>query len=336
MTKVRIVLQWVTQAQFAGYYAARDKGFYAAEGLDVEIKPGGPDIVPVQVVGAGEAEFGIAPFVSVLQARESGAEVVAVANVIQRVSQVLVSFKSAGLDSVADFKGKRVGSWLGGNEAEQFALLRKYNLDPEKDVEIIKQGFDMSQLLNGDVDVAQALIYNEYAQLLETTNPATGQLYTPDDFNAIRLDDEGIRALQDTVFTTQRWLSQPGNEDIATRFLKASLKGWIHCRDNRDECVDLVLKSGSALGQSHQTWQMNEVNDLIWPAEPSIGVPSQALIDESVALATTYSLIKQAPSQGAWRHDLAQKAVDALKAEGVDVVGANFQKGTVTLQPGGK
>jgi NitT/TauT family transport system substrate-binding protein len=337
MAKVRIVLQWVAQAQFAGYFAARDKGFYTAEGLDVEIKPGGPDIIPAQVVGAGEAEFGITPFVVVLQAREAGADVVAVAHVIQRVSQLLVSFKEAGIATVPDIKGKRMGSWLGGNEAEQFALLRKYGLDPEKDVDVIKQGFDMSQLLNGDIDVAQALIYNEYAQLLETNNPKTGKLYQPEDFNAISLDEEGINAMQDTVFTTEKWLSQPGNTDIAVRFLKASLKGWIYCRDNRDECVNIVLKAGSALGQSHQTWQMNEVNDLIWPAPNGAGVPnSPDQINFAVDLALTYKLIKNQPDTSTWRHDLVQQAVDALKAEGLDVVGANFTKGTVVLQPWGK
>ena len=337
MDRVRVVLQWVAQAQFAGYFAALDQGFYEEEGLEVEIKPGGPDIIPVQVVGAGEAEFGINPFIVTLQSREAGADVVAIATVIQRVSQVLVSFKSAGIETVSDIEGHRMGSWLGGNEAEQFALLRKYELDPEADVEVVKQGFDMSQLLNGDIDVAQALIYNEYAQLLEIENPETGELYTPEDFNAISLDEEGIRAIQDTIFTTNSWLSAPGNEEIAIRFLKGTLKGWIFCRDNRDECVDIVLDAGSALGESHQTWQMNEVNALIWPAPSGVGFPNDPeLVDSTIELALTYDLISNQPQEDTWRFDLVQRAIDELRAEGIDVVGDNFVKGTVELRPGGE
>jgi NitT/TauT family transport system substrate-binding protein len=334
---VSVVLQWVPQAQFAGYFAALDQGFYEDEGLNVTIQPGGPDIVPVQVVSAGEADFGINPFVVTLQSREGGAPVVAIGTMIQRVSQVLVSFAEDGIATVPDIEGKKMGSWLGGNEAEQFALLRKYGLDPTQDVEVIKQGFDMSQLLNGDIDVAQALIYNEYAQLLEIVNPETGELYQPEDFNAISLDEEGIRAIQDTLFTTESWLAEPGNQDIARRFLKATMRGWIYCRDNQPECVQIVLDAGTALGESHQTWQMNEVNNLIWPAPNGIGVPNDdTLIDSAIELALTYDLISEAPSEGAWNLEMAEQAIQELIAEGVDVVGDGFQKADVVLNPGGE
>lgn len=265
---VRVVLQWVPQSQFAGYYAAKDKGFYDAEGLDVTIIPGGPDIAPAQVVASGGAEFGVAWLPGrTLAAREGGADLVNIAQIFQRSGTLMVSFKEKNITKVEDFKGKNVGSWLLGNEAELFAAMRKVGLDPEKDANIIKQNFDMSQLLNGEVDVAQAMIYNEYAQVLETRNPKTGELYKPEDLNVIDFNEVGTAMLQDGIMARESWLSQPGNEDIAVRFLRATFRGWIFCRDNFDECVQIVLNNGTALGESHMRWQLNEVNALIWPRQ---------------------------------------------------------------------
>lgn len=202
-----------------------------------------------------------------LAAREGGADLVNIAQIFQRSGTLMVSFKEKNITKVEDFKGKNVGSWLLGNEAELFAAMRKVGLDPEKDANIIKQNFDMSQLLNGEVDVAQAMIYNEYAQVLETRNPKTGELYKPEDLNVIDFNEVGTAMLQDGIMARESWLSQPGNEDIAVRFLRATFRGWIFCRDNFDECVQIVLNNGTALGESHMRWQLNEVNALIWPRQ---------------------------------------------------------------------
>ena len=135
----------------------------------------------------------------------------------------------------------------------------------------------------GEIDAAQAMIYNEYAQVLETINPATGKLYTADDLNVISWEEYGTSMLQDAIFASDAWLSQAGNEDIAVKFLRASFKGWIFCRDNPAECVDIVLKSGRQLRKGHQTWQLNEVNAIIWPAPNGIGITDQAAFDRTVA-----------------------------------------------------
>jgi NitT/TauT family transport system substrate-binding protein len=335
LTKVRLVTQWVTQAQFAGYYAALEKGYYKDEGLDVEIIPGGPDIVSQQVVAAGEAEFGTVNFNTILQAREANADLIAISAIVQRVSVMLVSLKGTGITGPADLKGKKVGAWLGGPEALEFALMRKYGIDPDTDVTIVKQGFDMSQLFNGDVDVAMAQIYNEYAQLFEIKNPDTGMLYTPDDFNAISIAAEGITQIHDSIVTRESFLAKPGNEDVARRFLKASNKGWIYCRDNYTECVDIVLRNGSALGESHQMWMMNEMNALIWPAPNGIGIPSDADINTTIETALTYKLLTKQP-EGGYRFDLVKQADDELTAEGLDVYGLDYEKQTVELKEGGQ
>ncbi len=337
LTPVSVVLQWVTQAQFAGYYAADSLGYYKDAGLAVTIVPGGPDISADQIVAAGEAEFGVRPFVTTLAAREGGADFVSIARVNQVPPTLLVSFKAAGIEKPEDMRGKVVGSWLGGNEMEQFALLRQFDIDPDADVTIVKQGFDMSQLINGEVEVAQATVYNEYAQLLETVNPDTGELFTPDDLNVIAVRDYGINTLQDNIFAREAWLAEEGNEEVALAFVQATLKGWIYCRDNVSECVDIVLASGSALGQSHQTWMMNEFNNLIWPAPNGIGILNTGdEFEQTVEIALTYELITEEPDPAVFRTDIVEQAVQNLKDEGLDVNGMDYVKEEVELLPGGE
>jgi NitT/TauT family transport system substrate-binding protein len=336
LTKVRVQLKWVAQAQFAGYYAAVDQGYYADQGLDVQILLGGPDIDPVRVVASDGAEFGTTWVPAMLAAREGGADVVDISQVFQRSGTLEVSFKDKNITKPEDLKNKKVGSWLGGNEPELFAALNKVNINPDdkSQVEIIKQDFDMSGLLGGSLDAAQAMTYNEFAQVLEAKNPATGNLYQAGDLNVISFNDVGTGMLQDAIFARESYLAKPGNEDIAAKFLAASLKGWIYCRDNSQACVDIVLKNGSTLGASHQAWQMNEINALIWPSPNGIGALDSASWDQTVQIATTYKVLKAQPSEGAFRTDLNEKALGMLGAD-VDTKGAAWAKTAVELKEGG-
>jgi NitT/TauT family transport system substrate-binding protein len=178
---VKLQLQWFIQAQFAGYYAAQDQGFYADQCLDVTIVEGGVDIVPQQQLADGAVDFALAWVPKALATREAGANIVDIAQVFQRSGTLQVSFADAGITTPADFSGKTVGNWGFGNEYEIFAALAQANLDPATDVTLVQQDFDMSGLLSGDIDAAEAMIYNEYAQVLETVNPDTGELYQPSD-----------------------------------------------------------------------------------------------------------------------------------------------------------
>ncbi|MFL5643394.1 MAG: ABC transporter substrate-binding protein, partial [Chloroflexota bacterium] len=207
LTPVKFQLQWVAQSQFAGYYAAADQGYYKDQGLDVTLLLGGPNINNVQVVATGGADIGTAWLPNMLQSREGGTDLVSIAQIFQRSGTRMAGFKTANITSPAEMKGKKIGSWLGGNEPELFAALTKAGLDPTKE-NIIKQNFDMSGLLKGDLDVAQAMIYNEYAQVLEAKNPATGQLYKPEDLNVVDFNDPavGTAMLQDQIFATDKWL----------------------------------------------------------------------------------------------------------------------------------
>jgi NitT/TauT family transport system substrate-binding protein len=335
LTKVRLQLKWVAQAQFAGYYAAIDQGYYQANGLDVQILLGGPDIDPVRVVASDGAEFGTTWVPAMLAAREGGADVVDISQVFQRSGTLEVSFKDKNITKPEDLQGKKVGSWLGGNEPELFAALNKVNINPDdkSQVEIIKQDFDMSGLLGGSLDAAQAMTYNEFAQVLEAKNPATGNLYQASDLNVISFNDVGTGMLQDAIFARESYLAKPGNEDLAAKFLAASLKGWIYCRDNSQACVDIVLKNGSTLGASHQAWQMNEINALVWPSPSGVGALDKASWDQTVQIATTYKVLKSQPTEGAFRTDLNDKALTMLGSD--DTKGSSWAKSTVELQEGG-
>jgi NitT/TauT family transport system substrate-binding protein len=332
--KVRLQLQWFPQAQFAGYFAAKEKGFYAAEGLDVDILAGGVDIVPATVVAGGNAEFGISWVPKMLASRESGADVQVIAQVFQRSGTLQVAWKDSHIMNPTDWKGKKVGTWGFGNEAELYAAMRKVGIDPNNasDVTIVPQDFTMTAFLNGDIDAAQAMIYNEYAQVLEAKNPATGKLYEPGDMDVISMEAAGTAMLQDAIFASQAWLAKAGNEDVAIRFLRASFKGWQFCRDNVAECVDIVLKSDAKLPKGHQTWQMNEINALIWPSPGGIGLMDQAAYDRTVQVALDGKILTKAPTDG-FRNDLAQKALESL---GGDTKGDSYTKPTVTVTEGGK
>src|SRR5258706_6705563 len=314
LVKVNLQLKWVDQAQFAGFYAAVDQGFYKAQGLDVTLLPGGPDVTPEQVVAGGSAEFGIDWLPSLLATREQGLNLVNVAQVYTRSGMREISFVDKNIKKAADLKGKKVGVWLRGNQFELYAALVKEKMDPENpyDVIIISQPFDMGLLLNGEVDAAAAMTYNEYAQVLESVNPKTKKLYQESELNVIDFNTEGTDMLQDGVFANGEWLAKAGNEDIATKFLAASFQGWGYCRDNAEDCVKSVLARGTALPKGHQTWQMNEVNKLIWPNTLGVGVMDDAAYKQTVDIAMKYKVITKAPDKAAYRSDLAQAALKLL------------------------
>jgi NitT/TauT family transport system substrate-binding protein len=335
LTPVTLQLQWVPQSQFAGYYAALAKGFYKEEGLDVTIKPGAVEIVPQQVVATGGADFGVAWLPKVLASREEGADLINIAQVFQRSGTLEISWKDSGITKPEDWRGKKVGTWGFGNEPELYAAMRKAGIDPNnpEHVTIIQQPFDMSLLLNREIDAAQAETYNEYAQVLESVNPETGELYKPEDLSVISMEEVGTAMLQDGIFVRGDWIANPENEEVAERFLRASFKGWIHCRDNPDECVDIVLEAGTALGEGHMTWMMNEINALIWPSPKGIGIMDPAAWERTASISQEFGIIKQAPDAKAYRTDLAEKALQGIEG---DTKGESWQKATVEVTKGGE
>lgn len=342
-TPVKLQLQWFAQAQFAGYYAAKDKGFYEAQCLDVTIVEGGVDIVPQTELAQGNVDYAIAWVPKALASREQGAGIINVAQVFQRSGTLQVSWADSGIATPADFKGKKIGNWGFGNEFEVFAAITKAGLDPAADVELVQQQFDMQGLLKREIDAAEAMTYNEYAQLLETKNPDTGELYTAEDFNVISYEEEGVGMLQDAIWANEEKLgSDAGYQALTQKFVQASLEGWIYCRDNAQECADIVTANGSKLGASHQLWMMNEVNKLIWPSPLGVGVMDQEKMTQTVNIALNTKNLEGStvitsaqPAEGAYTDTYAKAADAALQAQGLNTTGDAFAPIEVTLNEGG-
>jgi NitT/TauT family transport system substrate-binding protein len=339
---VSLQLQWFVQSQFAGYFAADDQDFYADQCLEVEIVEGGVDIVPQQQLADGRVDFAIAWVPKALATREAGANIVNIAQVFQRSGTLQVSFVEDGITSPADFEGKTIGNWGFGNEYEIFAALAQAGLDPATDVELVQQDFDMSGLLSRDIDAAEAMTYNEYAQVLEAVNPDTGELYQPEDFNVVSYEEVGVGMLQDAIWADgERLESDEAYRDIAVRFLTASLQGWAYCRDNVEECRDIVLARGSRLGASHQLWQMNEINKLIWPAENGVGFIDQEAWNRTVQIALETpnlegaTVLTEPADDAAFTNDIVAEAHANLEELDVDITGETFEPTVVTLEEGG-
>ncbi|MGZ0711810.1 ABC transporter substrate-binding protein (plasmid) [Coraliomargarita sp. W4R53] len=350
ITDISLQLQWLPQAQFAGYYAAQELGYFEEEGFDsVEIIPSGGDIVPQDALIAGDVDFAVAWVPKVLGTIEAtGVELTNIAQIFERSGTLQVSWADDGITSVTDFEGKRIGSWGFGNEWEIFAAMADAGLD-STGVSITTQDFSMNALLDGDVDAAQAMTYNELAQVLETIDPDTGELYTMDDLDIVSYEDTAGAMLQDALWAdTERLANDPAYADAAERFLKAVVKGWVYARDNTEDVAELVWDVASnaeaafPVGPTHQLWQANETNKLIWPSSAGIGVVDSAAWDQTVAgaLAATnqdgLNLITADPPASAYDNTYIEAALEALKADGIDVDGADYTPIEVTLTEGGQ
>lgn len=349
LTSVKLQLQWLPQAQFAGYYVALDQGYFQEEGFDdVEVLPSGGDIVPQDALVAGDVDFAVAWVPKVLGTLENqGVELTDIAQVFQKSGTTQVSWKDSGITGVDDFEGKRIGSWGFGNEWEIFSAMADQGLDSST-VQITTQDFSMNALLDRDVDAAQAMTYNELAQLFETVNPATGNLYTADDVDVISYEDTAGAMLQDAIWAdTQRLADDPAYADAAKRFLKAVVKGWVYARDNPTEAAEITYAAATApgvdafpVGPTHQLWQMNEVNKLIWTGG-EFGMIDSAAWDQTVEGALKavnqdgLNLITEEPGDSAYSNDYIEDALSELKDEGITVDG-EYTPIEVTLTEGGK
>jgi NitT/TauT family transport system substrate-binding protein len=341
LTPIRLQLQWLPQGQFAGYFAAVENGYFEEEGLEVEIIESGGDIVPQDALANGDVDYAIAWVPKVLGSIEQGANLTNIAQIFQRSGTLQVSWADSDISSVADFEGKKIGSWGFGNEWEIFAAMAAEGLDSST-VEIITQDFNMNAFLQGDIDAAQAMTYNEYAQLLETVDPETGELYTEDDFNVISYQDTVGAMLQDAIWAdTERLESDEEYQETTVAFLKAVIKGWAFARDNPEEASEITIAAGSGWGPSHELWMVNETNKLIWPAPNGIGVIDEAAWDQTVEGALSAvnesgaSPITEEPPASAWTNEYIEQAIEELGDE-VDTTGDSFEPIEVTLNEGGQ
>ncbi len=259
--KLSLQLKWVTQAQFAGYYVAKDKGFYKDAGLDVTVKAGGPDINPSQVIAGGGADVIVDWMPSALATREKGVPIVNIAQVFQRSGMQLTCRKDSGITKPADFKGRTLGVWFYGNEYPFLSWMDKlgYKTTGGADgVKVLKQGFNVDPLLQKQADCVSTMTYNEYWQLIDAG-------MKPEQLLVFKYEDQGVATLEDGLYATEKSLADPKMADKLARFVKASLKGWDYAVKNQAEAVKIVLKNDASGAQTekHQTRMMAEVAKLV-------------------------------------------------------------------------
>eukprot|EP01130_Rhizamoeba_saxonica_P017553 TRINITY_DN8536_c0_g1_i1.p1 TRINITY_DN8536_c0_g1~~TRINITY_DN8536_c0_g1_i1.p1 ORF type:complete len:696 (+),score=144.37 TRINITY_DN8536_c0_g1_i1:44-2131(+) len=253
---VRLQLQWLPQSQFIGYYAAQELGYFEDECIHATVFSGGAGLDSGEWVMKDVAQFGVGWIQSPLNQNSMGNELVVVAQYFHLSATYGVSFNN--IKTLEDLRGKTVATW-DSIDGEVLAGLKKSGLEKDVDYDRISLPFTVTYLLNGNADMIMAMTYNEYAQILETINPETNELYNPDDFTIFDWNEVGSGLLQDNLFTTRELIES--DPDLVTRFVKAASRGWLYCRDSGEDCVAQYLYNG---GDDHQRWQMNEVNKLIW------------------------------------------------------------------------
>jgi NitT/TauT family transport system substrate-binding protein len=303
-------LKWVTQAQFAGYYVAKAKGFYDDEGLDVTIKAGGPDVNPSQVIAGGGADVVVDWMPSALATREKGVPLVNIAQVFQHSGLMLTCRKDSGIKSPADFKDKTLGVWFGGNEYPFLNWMNKLGLKTDGSaggVKVLKQGFNVDPILQKQADCISTMTYNEYWQIIES-----GQLKA-DDLITFKYEDEGVATLEDGLYTLDASLKDPAKVAKLAKFLKASMKGWEYAAANQDEAVKIVLDNDETGAQTegHQKTMMQEIAKLIGSNPKGTGYLDAAAFDNTVKTLMSGGsdpVITKVP-EGAWTHDV----IDAAK-----------------------
>ncbi len=275
--KVTLQLKWVTQAQFAGYYAAKDKGFYKAEGLDVTIKPGGPDVAPEQVLIGGGADVVVDWLPAALAAREKGASMVNIAQPFKRSGLELTCRADTGIKTPADLKDRTLGVWFAGNEFPFLNWMNKLGLKTDGSkggVKVLKQGFNVDPLIQKQADCISTMTYNEYWQVIDAG-------YKPQQLVVFNYTDQGVSTLEDGLYVMEDKLKDPAFVDKMARFVRASMKGWDYARQHPDDTVKIVLDNDATGAQTehHQTQMLSEINKL---TEGSDGKLDKAAYESTV------------------------------------------------------
>ena len=304
--KVTLQLKWVTQAQFAGYYVAQEKGYYKAAGLDVVIKPGGPDIAPEQIIAGGGADVIVDWMPSALASREKGNKLVNIAQPFKHSGLMLTCRKETGIKSPADLKGKTLGVWFYGNEYPFLSWMSKLGLKTDADIKVLKQGFNVDPLLQKQADCISTMTYNEYHQVLEAG-------VKPEDLVVFKYEDQGVATLEDGLYVEEDKLKDPKFVDTMAKFVKASMMGWNDLAKDPKGAVAAVLKNDASGSQTeaHQTTMVDEVGKLV---DGSDGTLDVAAADRTVATLLSGGsdpVITKKP-EGAWT-DVVTKAAAALK-----------------------
>ncbi len=299
-------LKWVTQAQFAGYYVAQDKGFYDEEDLNVTIKPGGPDIAPPQVIAGGGADVVVDWMPSALASREKGVALVNIAQPFKRSGMMLTCRKDTGIESPKDFAGKTLGVWYFGNEYPFLSWMSKLGLPTDGSdggVKVLKQGFNVDPILQKQADCVSTMTYNEYWQIIDAGIPA-------DELQVFKYEEQGVSTMEDGLYVLEKNLADEAFVDKTARFVRASMKGWEYARANPDEAADIVLENDASGAQTeeHQRRMMGEINKLTEGSNGKLDPADYERTVQTLLSGGSDPVISKAP-EGAWTHVVIDKAM---------------------------
>jgi NitT/TauT family transport system substrate-binding protein len=304
--KLTLQLKWVTQAQFAGYYVAQDQGFYDAEGLDVTIKPGGPDVAPAQVIAGGGADVVLDWMPSALATREKGVNLVNIAQPFKSSGMMLTCRKDTGIKSPADFKGKTLGVWFYGNEYPFLSWMSQLGLPTDGSaggVTVLKQGFNVDPILQKQADCVSTMTYNEYWQIIDAGLSA-------DELVVFKYQDQGVATLEDGIYVMEDRLKDPAFEDQMVRFVRASMKGWKWAEENPDKAADIVLENDGSGAQTekHQRRMMGEIAKLTAGSNGALDPADYERTVATLMKGGSDPVITNVPA-GAWTHAITDKAL---------------------------
>ena len=304
---VTLQLKWVTQAQFAGYYVAQDQGFYDEEDLNVTIKPGGPDIAPAQVIAGGGADVVVDWMPSAMASREKGLDLVNIAQPFKSSGMMLTCRKDTGVNSPEDFPGKTLGVWFSGNEYPFLSWMNKLELatdGSEGGVTVLKQGFNVDPLLQGQAACISTMTYNEYGQVLDAG-------LTPEELVVFKYEDQGVATLEDGLYVLGKNLDNPEFVDKMARFVRASMKGWKWAEEHPEEAAMIVLDNDASGAQTeaHQVFMMTEVAKLTAGSEGALDPDDYERTIESLLSGGSDPVITRHPGDEAWTHVVSDKAL---------------------------
>jgi NitT/TauT family transport system substrate-binding protein len=305
---VTLQLKWVTQAQFAGYYVAQDQGFYDEEDLNVTIKPGGPDIAPAQVIAGGGADVVLDWMPSAMASREKGLNLVNIAQPFKSSGMMLTCRKDAGVETPADFAGKTLGVWFGGNEYPFLSWMNKLGLATDGSdggVTVLKQGFNVDPILQGQAACVSTMTYNEYWQIIDAG-------LTPEDLVVFKYEDQGVATLEDGMYVMGENLEDPEFADRMVRFVRASMKGWKWAEENPEEAAMIVLENDATGAQTeeHQTRMMREIAKLTAGSNGTLDPEDYERTIQSLLSGGSDPVITAHPGDAAWTHAISDKALN--------------------------
>ncbi|APG85442.1 ABC transporter substrate-binding protein [Sinorhizobium americanum] len=304
--KVTLQLKWVTQAQFAGYYVAKDKGFYEEESLDVDIKPGGPDIAPPQVIAGGGADVIVDWMPSALATREKGVPLVNIAQPFKKSGMMLTCLKESGVKTPEDFKGKTLGVWFFGNEYPFLSWMAQLKIPTDggpNGVTVLKQGFNVDPLIQKQAACISTMTYNEYWQVIDAGIKA-------EDLVTFKYEDQGVATLEDGLYVLEDKLKDAAFKEKMVKFVRASMKGWKYAEENPDEAADIVLENDSTGAQTekHQKRMMGEIAKLTAGSNGALDEADYKRTVQSLLSGGSDPVISKEP-EGAWTHEITDAAL---------------------------